>query len=308
MSDTRITHPGTVKEDRPGLDRRGFLKTLGIAGASLTLADGALAGTTTIEDPYAILVDTTRCEGCRACEEICAETNGLPEPALDDSDLDVERTTSETQWTVINRYETDAGEVFVKRQCMHCVQPACASACLTKAMYKTDDGPVIWRESKCMGCRFCMISCPFDMPKFEYESANPKIQKCVMCFDRLKEGEEPACVDNCPGDALLFGRRSEVIKEARRRIVENSDDYVDHIYGEHEVGGTGWLYLSAVPFEQIGLRTDLGTESFPSLTSGFLYGVPVVFTTVPALLLGLHRATHQPDDPVETEDSEGGML
>jgi Fe-S-cluster-containing dehydrogenase component len=277
------------------LRRRSFLKVLGVAGA-------AAAGMGTLkasgpppeggEEPFGILIDTTRCAGCRNCELVCSETNSLPTPDIDDESVfEHERKTSESQWTVVNRYETEAGEIFAKKQCMHCVQPACASACLTNAMHKTEEGPVIWRESKCMGCRFCMVSCPFDVPKFEYDSANPKIQKCRLCFERVKEGQLPACVENCPGEALQFGKRSELIAEARRRIQESPDDYYPAIYGEHEVGGTSALYLAAVPFEQLGFRTDLGTGSYPRLTEDFLYGVPIVLTVLPALLLGVSEAT-----------------
>jgi formate dehydrogenase iron-sulfur subunit len=286
------------------MNRRSFLKTVGVAGA---VAMGSSGGANASADGegiegYAVLVDTTRCVGCRNCETVCAEANGLPEPdVMDDSVLEAVRKTSETQWSVINRFDTDKGEFFVKRQCMHCVLPACASACLTKAMKKTDEGPVVWRENKCMGCRFCMVSCPFDMPKFEYNSANPKIQKCRMCWERLKEGQIPVCVENCPAEALTFGKRSEMIAEARRRIVVESGSYVDHIYGEHEVGGTGFLYLSAVPFEQIGFRTDLGSLAYPKLTQDFLYGVPIVLTLWPAFLLALSNATKPKSASDETE-------
>jgi Fe-S-cluster-containing dehydrogenase component len=286
------------------MNRRSFLKTVGVAGA-VAMGSSGKAGASTASkgiEGYAVLVDTTRCAGCRNCESVCAEANGLPEPdVMDDSVLEAVRKPDENQWSVINRFDTDAGEVFVKRQCMHCVQPACASACLTKAMKKTDEGPVVWRGSKCMGCRFCMVSCPFDMPKFEYASANPKIQKCKMCWERLKEGQLPACVENCPAEALTFGKRSEMIAEARKRIVEDPDTYHDHIYGEHEVGGTGFLYLSAVPFEQIGFRTDLGNLAYPLLTQDFLYGVPIVLTLWPAFLLALSNATKQKSESEETE-------
>ena len=286
------------------MNRRSFLKTVGVAGAVAMGSSGAANASAESEgiEGYAILVDTTRCVGCRNCETVCAETNGLPEPdVMDDSVLEAVRKTSETQWSVINRFETDAGEIFVKRQCMHCVQLACASACLTKAMKKTDEGPVIWRENKCMGCRFCMVSCPFDMPKFEYNSANPKIQKCRMCWERLKEGQLPACVENCPAEALTFGKRSEMITEARRRIVVDSETYIDQIYGEHEVGGTGFMYLSPVPFEEIGFRTDLGNTAYPLLTQDFLYGVPIVLTLWPAFLLALSNATKPKTESDETE-------
>ena len=184
---------------------------------------------------------------------------------------------------------------------MHCNQPACATACPTKALVKTEEGPVIWRKDKCMGCRFCMVSCPFEMPKFEYDSPNPKIQKCKMCFERLQEGEKPACVTECPEEAIIFGSRRELIKEARKRIYENPNLYSDHIYGEHEAGGTGYLYLSSVPFDELGMRTDLGSTPYPEYTKTFLYSVPVVLTLWPAFLLALNKATDRTDSDQEGE-------
>ena len=281
------------------MNRRGFLKTCGVAGA---VALGASRESSASEGPgvegFAVLVDTTRCVGCRTCEHACAAAHGLPEPDADDAVMTAERKPTTSQWSVVTRRQTDAGEVFVKRQCMHCVQPACASACLTRALKKTEDGPVIWREDKCMGCRFCMISCPFDAPKFDYDRAVPSIHKCQMCHERLVEGGIPACVENCPAEALAFGRRSEMLAEARRRIVQNPGTYVDHVYGEREVGGTGYLYLSAVPFEQLGFRTDLGETAYPRLTEDFLYGVPIVLTLWPPFLLALSQATKR-DEPAE---------
>jgi len=268
------------------MNRRGFLKTLGVAGATVACPRTARAATPAGgEDPYAVLVDTTLCVGCNTCTYSCAEANGLPEPEDPES---VKKTTTE-QWTVINAYETSKGDVYVKRQCMHCVSPACDSACLTAAMNKTAEGPVVWREGKCMGCRFCMVSCPFDSPRFEYNSAVPRIRKCVMCAGRLQKGEEPACVENCPEGALKFGKRSELLAIARKRIAENPDQYVNHIYGEHEAGGTSWLYLAGVPFDQIGFRTDIGDESYPMLTAGFLYSVPVILAAAPALMYAVSR-------------------
>lgn len=278
-------------ERSSGMKRRSFLKIVGATGAA-TLPAGQIFAQEEGSDhgPVGILIDTTRCMGCRTCELICAENHGFPEPDMDFSVFEEERTTSETQWVVVNEYKTDIGEVYVKKQCMHCVQPACASACLTRAMYKTEEGPVIWRSNKCMGCRFCMISCPFDVPKFEYHSANPKIQKCNLCWDRQQEGQIPACVENCPGDALMFGRRSDLLEEGKSRIYQNPDAYYHQIYGENAVGGTSVLYLSAVPFDQIGFRKDVGTTPFPEYSKGFLYSVPIILTLVPPFLLAMNNA------------------
>ena len=265
---------------------------MGITGAALATGTGlksAPASENNVEF-YGILYDSTRCAGCQTCESACAEANGLPAPE-GSIEAGVIRKTDEAHRTVVNSYNTSKGESFVKKQCMHCNEPACTAACLTRAMYKTREGAVIWRGDKCMGCRYCMVSCPFDVPKFEYHSANPRIEKCNMCFGRVSEGKLPACVENCPAEALIFGKRRDLIHEARKRISDNPDQYVDHIYGEHEAGGTGFLYLSAVPFNELGFNTSLQNESYPSLSKGFLYSVPAIFVLWPAMLLGLREAT-----------------
>ncbi len=275
-----------------GLDRRGFMKTLGIAGLTLAVGHESQAKPKEEESVefYGMLYDSARCVGCQSCEVACAEAHGFP-ASTDELLAGVERKTNETRRTVINAYTTPIGEVYRKTQCFHCNEPACGAACLTQAMHKTHEGAVIWRGSKCMGCRYCMVSCPFDIPKFEYHSANPKIEKCDMCYDRQKEGKLPVCVENCPGDALMFGPRRELIKEARKRIHENPDMYYDHIYGEHEAGGTGFLQLSPVPFEELGWNVKIQTSSYPELSKGFLYSVPTIFVLWPAVLLGIHEAT-----------------
>jgi len=145
-----------------------------------------------------------------------------------------------------------------------------------------------------------MVSCPFVIPRFEYDSANPKIQKCILCYERLEEGQIPACVETCPVDALQFGTRREMERIAQNRVANHPNDYVDHIYGQHEVGGTGWLYLSAVPFDQIGFRTDLSHEPVPALTQNFLYSVPIVFLLWPAILNGM-RYTKSNEDAVQID-------
>lgn len=285
------------------INRRNFFKVLGVTGATLAIGNAAMAKPIgeEITEFKAILFDATRCVGCQTCEFSCAEANNLPEPT-DYPELGVVRKTDETRRTVVNAYETSQGEVYAKRQCMHCSQPACAAACLTQAMDKTVEGPVIWHENKCMGCRYCMVSCPFDVPKFEYYSTNPKVTKCDMCFDRQQDGKLPACVENCPGEALMFGTRRELIAEARKRIVENPDLYINHIYGENEAGGTSFLYLSPVPFEELGFNTNLQENSYPSLTKSFLYSVPAVDVLVPALLLGIHAATKVKHNKTENHD------
>ena len=275
-----------------GFDRRNFFRTIAVAGATLAVGSsfGAVKSDEEAVEFQGMLYDSTKCIGCRACERVCAKTYNLPEPK-DEMKAGVIRNTTETQRTAISNCITSKGEVFGKKQCMHCNEPACTAACLTQAMYKTKEGPVIWRGDKCMGCRYCMVSCPFDVPKFEFHSANPKIQKCDLCYDRIKSGKIPACAEACPADALTFGTRRELIAEARKRIFESPKDYINQIFGEEVAGGTGLLYLSPAPFNELGLNTKLQNSSYPALTKGFLYSVPSVDVLLPPLLLAIYEAT-----------------
>jgi len=285
------------------LNRRNFFKVLGVTGVALATGSQLSAAPKKISDKEfsAILYDSTRCVGCQTCEGVCAEAHGLPK-STDNLTTGVLRKTDETRRTVINSYKTSKGEIFCKTQCMNCTQPACVAACLTQAMYKTKEGPVIWRGNKCMGCRYCMVSCPFDAPKFQFHSPNPKIEKCNQCYEKLQVGELPACVQNCPNEALMFGTRRDLIKEARKRIHDKPNDYYDEIYGETVAGGTDWLYISPVPFNEIGLKTNLQNKSYPELTKGFLYSVPTIFILWPTLLLGMREATK--DNNSNTDNHE----
>ncbi len=279
------------------MNRRDFLKVLAVTPvvAAASSKAEAVEGTEYPEELRGILVDTTRCVGCRNCEIACAEANNLPYPDLSEMVPNKPMDTNPNQYMVINLFETDKGESWVRHACMHCVEPACATVCPVKALEKLPEGPVIWHPDRCMGCRYCMMSCPFDIPKFEYDSYNPKIQKCFMCWHRQEKGEDPACVDACPQEALMFGTRRELLQEAHARLAEHPDEYIQHIYGEYEVGGTGILYLSNVPFEQLGFRTDLGNTPYTEYSKEFLYAVPMVLTILPALLMGIATATHRND-------------
>jgi Fe-S-cluster-containing dehydrogenase component len=287
------------------INRLNFLKVLGITGVSLTTGEklNASPENTKQTEFFGVLYDSTRCVGCQECEIVCAKEHDLPEgDPMDMPVVGVVRKANESRRSVLNAYETSKGEMYVKNQCMHCNEPACVAACLTKAMLKTEEGAVIWREDKCMGCRYCMVSCPYDAPKFEYHSANPKIEKCNMCFDRVNEGLLPACVENCPAEALTFGTRRELIAEARKRIHTDPDLYYNEIYGENEAGGTGFLYLSSVPFKEIGLNTTLQKKPYPELTKGFLYSVPSVFILWPTILLGIYKATKNNLNQIEDHE------
>jgi len=136
-----------------------------------------------------------------------------------------------------------------------------------------------------------MISCPFDIPKFEYHSPNPKIQKCDMCYDKIIKGGVPICAEICPADAIMFGKRSDLIKEARKRIHDNPGSYNDNIYGENEAGGTGFMYLTPTSISELGFNASIQKSSYPELSKGFLFSVPTVFVLLPPILLGIYEAT-----------------
>lgn len=281
------------------MKRRDFMKACLMGGATASLgvtskswAVGSFEG---YPDAMGVLVDTTRCIGCRSCEAACNKEQKMPEPDLPFDDTSVfehKRRPDENALTVVNRYEAKDGQnpMFRKMQCNHCNEPACLTSCFVNAYTKTKEGAVIYNSKVCVGCRTCMVACPFNMPGYSYSSAiNPVVKKCILCYDtRLKYGKPPACVEICPQEALTFGLRSDLIKIAHDRIKEMPDRYNDHIYGEKEVGGTSWLYLSKAKPEEVGLDTTLGNEPIISNVKEFLGIVPMVLTIWPALFSGIH--------------------
>lgn len=277
------------------LSRRGFFRAAA-AGAAVAAvarsARGEAPPAAAAEDAAGMLVDTTRCVGCRGCEAACAETNHLPAPPEGDEVFATTRETSEDAFTVVNRAETAPGEFrYAKKQCLHCLQPACASACPVRALQKLPSGPVVYDADRCMGCRYCMLACPFDVPKYEYRSAAPRVRKCTFCAERQAQGLAPACATVCPSGALTFGKRAELLEEAKRRIYTTPGRYAHRIYGESEAGGTSWLYIGDVAFEQLALKGGVPGKNFPELVSGALSAPPLVMTLWPPLLMGLWAIT-----------------
>jgi len=232
----------------------------------------------------AILVDITRCTGCEACVLACKEENDLGADRLRHGQEGVDGLSSTRFTTVLRR----PGEHFVKQQCRHCLEPACVSACLVGAMQKTPEGPVIYDSELCMGCRYCLVACPYGVPRYEWEEAAPYVRKCNLCYPRLQEGREPACVEACPHDALIFGRRDDLLREAHRRIRGEPGRYVDHVWGEKEVGGTSVLYLSDVSLGFLGWGGDLGDRPLPVLSWASLEKVPPVVVGMATLMGGIH--------------------
>jgi len=288
------------------VSRRGFLKLAGVAGATAVVGapSAANASSGTGVEPCGLLIDTTKCVGCRGCEVACSEQNGLPAPAeTTATTFDSKRGPTTEAYTAVTRSAEkgkDGGARFGKLQCMHCVEPACASACLARALDKTPEGPVVYHANRCLGCRYCMVACPFEIPRFEYDKSVPVIQKCQACYTRA---EGPACVSACPSGALKFGKRADLLEEAKGRIYQNPDSYTHHVYGEHEVGGTSVLYLADVSFESFGLRKDLGNIGYPEFTKGALGIVPFVMTLWPPLLMGIYTFAKGREEKLATANA-----
>ena len=243
-----------------------------------------------------LLFDSTRCIGCGACEAACKEQNGLPAA--------IEKKTTAYTWTVV---EKKAG-ANVRRMCMHCLSPTCVSVCPVGAMKKTKAGPVFYDQELCIGCRYCVMACPFGVPKYQWDQLLPVVGKCVMCAPRVAAGKPTACAAVCPTGATTFGDRDELAREAKNRIAAEPGRYVDHVYGMDEAGGTSVLMLSAVPFVQLGMPANLPKEPLPMLTWRVLSHLPDLVTVVGVGLFGIHwitkrreavRAAEGGDEPVE---------
>jgi Fe-S-cluster-containing dehydrogenase component len=315
-ADLRINEENEEPKGCAMMDRRKFLALGAMSGcAVLGNPKKAFAGKSFEGWPksYGMLTDLTKCAGCRSCEKACNKVNDLPEPDVSfdsDSVFESHRRPDAKTYTVVNRYENPADPgrpVYRKVQCNHCKEPGCATACPIRAYTKTPEGAVMYDEDLCFGCRYCMIACPFYVPAYDYDSPlEPKIVKCILCYDIIKNGGVPACAEACPTGAVTFGRRKDLIRLARKRIMENPDRYIDHIYGEHEVGGTNWVYISGVPFEQLGFPANLPKKPVIELSKGFLSSVSVVFTVWPALFGMVYAAVRHRDKYYEEKAGTEG--
>ena len=275
------------------LNRRKFIKLagLGLGGALLAPQVVLASGEVDAENGVAMLYDTTKCIGCRACQNACKGWNGNPAERDSTGLYDAPMELSADTWTLIQLYEGNGERSFVKLQCMHCLEPACVSACPVHALEKTDEGPVTYNPTRCIGCRYCMVACPFGVPRFEWEEVLPQVAKCTFCNDRLAVGSGPACAEACPTGALIWGRRGELLTEAKGRIADSPGKYEDHVYGEDDVGGTSVLYLSHVAFENLGFP-ELGSEPVPELNNRMApFILPTIFVGGLAVLASAHYMT-----------------
>ena len=228
-----------------------------------------------------VLVDLTKCIGCGSCVVACKMYNknewvNHRAPATGEKAM-----LADENWTVVQTHHVAdeiGGEAwrYVKRQCMHCKEPACVSSCFATAFKQTASGPITYYPSLCVGCRYCMLACPFSVPKFAWENPLPMLSKCSMCAQRIADGDAPACVTVCPTNVMTYGRHEDMLIEAERRITDSESRYVQHIYGREEAGGTLWLYISDKPFESLGFNMNVPKRSIPSRTSVFMWATPKV--------------------------------
>lgn len=300
------------------LTRRDFLKVCGASavmlGVGAKMASPSLEmGTRTLSVPQpprmasGVLIDTTKCVGCQRCQVACQANRNLPT----DTKIRALSPVSPSVVQLVN-VSTDPAKPqnqAVKRQCMNCLEPSCVAACTVGALQKRPDGPVVYDSSRCIGCRYCMYACPFGVPTFEWGKQFSLIVKCDGCASRIDQGKLPACVEACPANALTFGKREELLTIANQRIYGGKGNYVQHIYGEREMGGTSMMYLAAVPFEQLGFPTL--PESAPAeVNATIMHSTPTIATAMAMALSGVYwlvkqRNAEEPE-PVTNHIESGG--
>lgn len=283
------------------LNRRDFLKLCGASAVMLGVGakvapPGLEVGTLTVPQPVyqgkGILIDTTKCVGCQMCQTACQKNKNLPADTK-------QRTLSAVSPSVVKmmNVSTDPAKPEmkpVKMQCMNCLNPACVAACTVGALQKRPDGPVVYDPNRCIGCRYCMYACPFGIPTFEWNQQFSLIKKCDGCADRIDRGLVPACVEACPANALTFGKRTDLLTIANQRVYDGKGKYIQHVYGEHEVGGTSMLYLASVPFEKLGLPT-LPNEAPAEINATIMHATPTIAAGMIMALSGMYWLIKQRD-------------
>ena len=245
-----------------------------------------------------LLYDATLCIDCKACEEACAKHAGFN---YNEKVAAEEYTSSHKLTAVLNK-----NDKYMRRLCQHCEEPACASVCPVAALQKTALGPVIYDEHRCMGCRYCMAACPFGVPKYEWEKPLPQIRKCTMCYDRVSRGDQTSCAEACPTGATKFGERDDLLKEAQERLQKNPGQYLPHIFGQTEVGGTSVLLLTGAgtKFENYGLRADVVHDPLPMYTFRVLSRIPDFVPIGGVMLGGIYWITHRREEVAAAEAAE----
>ncbi|PUB80949.1 MAG: hydrogenase 2 operon protein HybA [gamma proteobacterium symbiont of Ctena orbiculata] len=320
------------------MKRRDFLKASLGGGAALLGAGNAEArgNLEPAEEAIGMLYDSTLCIGCKACVSKCKEVNGMPPTPLgDETAWDSAYDLSAQTLNVIKVYSDGEGELkdavengyaFEKRSCMHCVDPGCVSVCPVTAMRRhPKTGIVTHHPDACIGCRTCMVGCPYNVPQFDYDNPFGEIHKCQMCnqagVERIDKGQMTGCAEACPTGATLFGSRKALLEEAKRRMtlkpgeiynyprgdVRSPDshhektvpEYRQHVWGEKEAGGTNVLHISSIPFDKLGMP-PLQERSYASISETVQHTL-YSYMALPAIALaGLTYVVRR-----NTEDEEG---
>lgn len=308
------------------IKRRDFLKIA--AGGGLLLAAGEPAFAREVKklppNAVGILYDATVCIGCKACQVSCKQYNDMPSEhtapeAIWDDPIDLSAKTL----NIIKAYKEGTGEnkdaetngySFIKRHCMHCIDPSCVSACPVTALKKDpDNGVVIYSKDACIGCRYCQVACPYNIPKFEYDKAIPQIRKCQLCNHRFKDNKFSACCEVCPTGASIFGKVTDLLAEAKKRLTLKPGEYYhypvahiksnersyrpvsryqSYVYGEKDGGGTQYLMLAGIPFKKLGLP-ELSDKPDAAFSEGIQHTLYKGMIAPGAVLAGLLFAAYK---------------
>lgn len=210
-----------------------------------------------------MLIDTSKCTGCRACQAACKQWNQLPaEQTAFNGTYENPANFSPVTWTkiVFNYKDKDAnGRVhwlFSKQGCMHCTEAACIKVCPANAIYRTDFGTVRIDPDRCIGCNYCAANCTYNVMGFDQVAHVAR--KCTFCLDRISNGLIPACAKTCPTGAITYGERSDLIDLAERRLAElkRAGKTEANIYGVEELNGLGMIYLLEDRPAKYGLLED----------------------------------------------------
>ncbi len=246
-----------------------------------------------------MLIDVTKCIGCERCVSACVEANHLDPRRADHDKAVISDGLSANRLTTVLRV---AGDRFAKKACMHCLEPSCVSACLVGGLTKEPNGAVVYDPDKCIGCRYCMLACPFHVPRYEWDDTVPFMKKCELCEERLADGEIPACVDACPEEVITFGDRRELLAEAHRRIEEEPGRYLNHVWGEEEFGGTSVLYISDVDLAELGWP-DAKADPIPELVSPALHSTPYIAGSVLFGVAGVNWVVRRRMERMQNHDT-----
>ena len=255
---------------------------------------------------YGILIDVTRCTACEKCVVACTQRAGRDLQRAEKARATTSDGLSAERLSTVLRVGDGR---FARKACMHCLQPSCVSACMVGGLTKTTSGAVIYDRDKCIGCRYCMLACPFHIPRYEWEKTVPFVVKCDMCYDRLEAKQPPACVEACPEGALIFGNREELLGKARKMIRNSPGRYLNHVWGEKEFGGTSVMYISDIDLAALGWSA-VEAKAIPSLTEPLVHKTPFIGLGVAAGLIGLNwiikrreelAANRESSDPARKE-------